>query len=67
MKQEKVNVRVIRDNRRQKDGLRFPLKLRLTYKGLRRYYGTGYDVSKGIATRKKPRVLIFHRIMGKTL
>ena len=45
MKQDKVNVKVVPDNRRSKDSNRFPLKLRVTYKGDRRYYGTGYDAS----------------------
>lgn len=45
MKQDKVNINVVPDLRRQKDQERFPLKLRLTHKGLRKYYGTGYDAS----------------------
>jgi integrase/recombinase XerD len=45
MKQDKLNVKVVPDNRRSKDSNRFPLKLRVTYKGDRRYYGTGYDAS----------------------
>ena len=45
MKQDKVNVTVTPDNRRSKNDERFPLKLRVTYKGRRKYYGTGYDAS----------------------
>ncbi len=43
MKQDKVNIKVGVDNRRQKDKKRFPLKLRITHKGERKYYSTGYD------------------------
>ncbi len=46
MKQDKVNVRIVLDQRRSK-GNRFPIKLRVTYKGDRKYYGTGYDASSG--------------------
>jgi integrase/recombinase XerD len=45
MKQSKVNVKVIPDCRRLKDHKRLPLKLRITHKGTRKYYGTGYDAS----------------------
>src|SRR6186713_3049381 len=45
MKQEKVSVKVLPDVRRAKGENRFPLKLRLTFKGQRRYYGTGFDAS----------------------
>ena len=45
MKQEKVNVKVVPDSRRSKESNRFPLKLRVTYKGDRRYYATGHDAS----------------------
>src|SRR5438309_7508248 len=45
MKQEKVSVRVVPDIRRMKGESRFPLKLRITYKGDRKYYGTGYDAT----------------------
>lgn len=45
MKQESVNLKVVPDTRRPKDSDRFPLKLRVTYKGNRRYYATGYDAS----------------------
>ena len=45
MKQGIVNVLVIPDKRRKKNSERLPLKLRITYKGERRYYSTGHDVS----------------------
>lgn len=45
MKQEKVGVKVVPDIRRKKDGKRFPLKLRVTYKGMRSYYGIGHDAT----------------------
>ena len=43
MKAEKVNISVVQDIRRMKKDSRLPLKLRITYKGNRKYYGTGYD------------------------
>jgi integrase len=46
MKKGRVNVTVMPDNRRKKEEGKFPLKLRITYKGSRRYYGTGFDASK---------------------
>ena len=45
MKRDKVNVKIVPDVRRSKNNERFPLKLRITYKGDRRYYATGYDAS----------------------
>lgn len=45
MKQEIVNVKVVPDIRRFENDERFPLKLRLTYKSIRKYYGTGHDAS----------------------
>ncbi len=45
MKEQKVNVKVVPDERRLKNNERFPLKLRITYKGKRKYYSTAYDVS----------------------
>ncbi|SHL89269.1 hypothetical protein SAMN05444266_105378 [Chitinophaga jiangningensis] len=33
------------DLRRSKGGERFPLKLRVTYKGERKYYATGFDAT----------------------
>ena len=46
MKQEKVSVKVVPDIRRMKGESRFPLKLRITSKGERKYYGTRYDASE---------------------
>ena len=46
MKKEKVGVKVVPDNRRKKDEERFPLKLRITYKGRRTYYGVGHDATR---------------------
>jgi integrase/recombinase XerD len=46
MKKEKVGVKVVPDIRRIKDEERFPLKLRINYKGKRSYYGVGYDATK---------------------
>lgn len=46
MKQGRVTVKVIPDSRRPKSGERFPLKLRITFKGERKYYATGYDATE---------------------
>jgi len=43
MKLDRVNVKVVPDIRRSKNDERFPLKLRITYKGDRKYYATGYS------------------------
>ncbi|MCW3092222.1 MAG: hypothetical protein JWP81_3291 [Ferruginibacter sp.] len=45
MKQEKVNIKVVPDERRVLNEQRFSLKLRITYKGARKYYATGYHAS----------------------
>jgi site-specific recombinase XerD len=45
MKKDRVNVKVLPDIRRTKEEGRFPLKLRITYKGIRKYYGTGFDAN----------------------
>jgi len=45
MKKDRVSAKVLPDNRRTKSEGRFPLKLRITYKGERKYYGTGFDAS----------------------
>src|SRR5690349_17899594 len=45
MRQDKVSVKVVPDIRREKDGMRFPLKLRITYKGSRKYYSIGHDAT----------------------
>ena len=45
MKQSKVSVSIVPDQRRNKNNESFPLKLRLTYKGERKYYATGFDAN----------------------
>ena len=45
MKEHRVTVKVVPDTRRSKVSGKYPLKLRLTCKGERRYYNTIYDVS----------------------
>jgi site-specific recombinase XerD len=45
MKEHRVTVKVVPDTRRSKISGKFPLKLRLTCKGERKYYNTIYDVS----------------------
>ena len=51
MKQERVNVKVAPDVRRSKNDERFSLKLRITCKGLRKYYAvTTYVARHSYAT-----------------
>ncbi|RZJ87412.1 MAG: hypothetical protein EOO60_12230 [Hymenobacter sp.] len=45
MKQQNVSFKVMPDERREKGDNRFPLKLRVTYKGKRKYYGTGFNAT----------------------
>jgi integrase/recombinase XerD len=45
MKKEKVSLKIVADIRRKKVDGRFPLKIRISYRGERRYYGIGYDAS----------------------
>ena len=45
MNQEKVSVKVVPDTRVKKANEQFPLKLRITYKGSRRYYSIGHDTT----------------------
>lgn len=45
MKTDRVGVKVLPDIRRLKEKAKYPLKLRITYKGERKYYGTGYDAT----------------------
>jgi integrase/recombinase XerD len=45
MKQNNVHVKIVPDIRRIKTASKFPLKLRITYKGERKYYATGLDAS----------------------
>jgi len=60
MKQVKVNVKVVPDLRRTKDKGKYPLKLRITYKAIRRYYGTSYD-----ATSKEWEIINSNLATGK--
>jgi integrase/recombinase XerD len=46
MKEQKISVKVVPDARRLKNDKRFPLKLRVTYKGIRKYYATTFDVTE---------------------
>lgn len=45
MKQNNVNISIIPDKRRVKEDETFPLKLRLTFRGVRKYYATGCDAN----------------------
>jgi hypothetical protein len=45
MKQRNITVTIVPDKRRMKDDVTYPLKLRVTYKGNRKYYATGYNAS----------------------
>jgi len=45
MKTDRVGVKVVPDIRRLKEKAKYPLKLRITYKGDRKYYGTGLDAT----------------------
>lgn len=45
MKRNKVSVKVVPDVRRSKNNKRFPLKLRITYKGKCKFYAIGHDAS----------------------
>ncbi|MDQ2720438.1 MAG: site-specific integrase [Bacteroidota bacterium] len=45
MKQRNITVTIVPDKRRLKDNVTYPLKLRVTYKGERKYYATGYNAS----------------------
>jgi integrase/recombinase XerD len=46
MKEQKISVKVVPDERRLKNDKRFPLKLRVTFKGTRKYYATTFDVNE---------------------
>jgi len=46
MKKDRVTVKVLPDIRRKKGKGKFPLKLRITHKGDRRYYATGLDANE---------------------
>ena len=45
MKQRNITVTIVPDKRRVKDDVTYPLKLRITYRGSRKYYATGYNAS----------------------
>jgi integrase/recombinase XerD len=45
MKKTIVNIKMIPDVRRKRTNDKFPIKLRVTYKSKRKYYGTGYNAS----------------------
>lgn len=45
MKQKNITVTIVPDKRRIKDNVTYPLKLRVTYQGERKYYATGYNAS----------------------
>lgn len=45
MKHGAIGIKVVPDIRRVVNDGRFPLKLRITYKGKRKYYGTGYNAT----------------------
>ncbi|QES88033.1 site-specific integrase [Rhizosphaericola mali] len=45
MKQSIPTVSIVPDKRREKENESFPLKLRITYKGERKYYSTGHNAS----------------------
>jgi integrase len=47
MKKDKVSTKVVPDIRRVMKGGQLPLKLRVTYKGRRKYYSTGHSVTPG--------------------
>src|SRR6185437_270152 len=45
MKKDRVSVAILPDIRRVKEEGKYPLKLKITYKGERKYYGTGFDAT----------------------
>ena len=45
MKQSIITVSIVQDKRRIKDDATYPLKLRITYRGIRKYYATGYNTN----------------------
>ncbi|MEP6950318.1 MAG: site-specific integrase, partial [Ginsengibacter sp.] len=45
MKQSNITVTIVPDKRRIKDDVTYPLKLRITYRGSRKYYATGYNAT----------------------
>lgn len=51
---DKVSISIILDKRRQKKDKTYPVKIRATFKGQPRYYGTGHDLTESD----------FDRVMG---
>lgn len=45
MKQRNITIAIVPDKRRIKTDVTFSLKLRITYRGQRKYYATGYNAS----------------------
>jgi len=45
MTQRNITVTIVPDKRKIKDDVTFPLKLRITYQGKRKYYATGCHAS----------------------
>jgi hypothetical protein len=45
MERQRVTIKIIPDTRRVKIDGKYPLKLRITYKGIRKYYNTIYDLT----------------------
>jgi integrase/recombinase XerD len=45
MKQRNITVTIVPDKRRIKDDVTYPSNSRVTYKGNRKYYATGYNAS----------------------
>jgi len=64
MKKDIVNTRVLPDTRRAKKEGRYPLKLRITYKGERRYYGA---TSRGFVVFDYPRFPLDSAYSGATI
>ncbi len=46
MKEQKISVQVVPDYRRSMKDEKYPLKLKITWKGQRRYYGTSFAVTE---------------------
>jgi integrase/recombinase XerD len=45
MKPRIITVTIVPDKRRIKEDLTYPLKLRISYQGSRKYYATGFDAN----------------------
>jgi len=46
MNKSNITIAVIPDYRRKLQNQKYPLKLKITFKGKRRYYATGYSATK---------------------